>query len=146
MTFRQSLSDQLRTIARGAFSDAEVFPAGVAPAPAQAITRYVTFQRISANHVRHLQGGSGLATDRYQVTSWAKKPADAMVLAERLRERFDNNRRGGIGEAGNLWATNAVFLESEQDTFDTPTDASQEGWHGVIQDFILWHEETTTPQ
>ena len=142
MSFRRSFSDQLLSIARGVFSDAQVDPAGVTPS--KAVTRYLAYQRISAVHARHLGGGTGLANPRYQVTAWARRAADANALAEAVRKQLDN-LRGEIGNADDLERVNGSFIQDDQDTFEAPQDASQEGWHGVIQDFNIWHEETQTP-
>lgn len=142
MSFRRSIAAQLLAIGQSVFPDVQVHPAGVTPSAS--VTRYIAYQRISAVHARHLGGGTGLANPRYQITAWARKASDANAIAERIRIHLDN-LRGDVGEAGDLERVNGSFLQDDQDTFESPTDASQEGWHGVTMDFTFWHEETETP-
>src|SRR3990170_2625461 len=78
MSFRRSLADQLLSIAQSVFPDAQVHPAGVTPS--KSVGRYLTYQRISAVHARHLGGGTGLANPRYTVTAWSRRAADANRL------------------------------------------------------------------
>ena len=142
MSFRRSLSDQLLSIAQSVFPDAQVHPAGVTPS--KSVGRYLTYQRISAVHARHLGGGTGLANPRYTVTAWSRRAADANRLAEAVRLHLDN-RRGDIGNASDLEYVNGSFLQDDSDTYEPPQDASQEGWHGVSMDFMFWHSETESP-
>lgn len=142
MSFRTSFASQLRSIAQNVFGDAEVYPTGVMPSGG--VTRYLAYQRVSSNHARHFTGGSGLANPRYQVTSWARHAVDANALAEAVRKHLDN-RRGGIGDADDIEMVHGSLLDDDRDVWDAPQNASQQGWHGVTQDFTIWHEETETP-
>lgn len=142
MSFRRSFADQLLSIARSVFADAEVHPAGVTPS--KAVTHYIAYQRISSVHARHMGGGSSLVNPRYTVTAWAKKAADANRLSEAVRLYLDN-RRGDIGDAGDTEYVNGSFLSDDNDMFEPPQDASQSGWHGVGMDFNIWHGESESP-
>ena len=142
MSLRVSLFKHLQATVRDVFVDADVYPVGALPK--QTRTRYVTFQRISAQHQRHLGGGSGLVSQRWQIDCWARTMADAELMSDAIRVALDN-RTTAIGDGENLTPINAAFLEDDSEEFTAPTDKSQIGHARVRMDFMIWHSETVTP-
>ena len=142
MSIRESLFRHLQTVARGEFADADCFPMGALPK--KPLFHYITFQRVSSNHVRHLVGGSGLTASRWQIDCWARYASEADQLSDAVRRSMDN-LRGDFGDADNLININASFLEDDSEDFVPPIDGSQVGRARVRMDFMIWHPETVTP-
>ena len=142
MSLRVSLFKHLQATVRDVFVDADVYPIGALPKETR--TRYVTFQRISAQHQRHLNGGSGLVSQRWQIDCWTRTMADAELMADAIRISLDN-RTTAIGSGENLTEINAAFLEDDSEEFTAPTDKSQIGHARVRMDFMIWYPETVTP-
>ena len=142
MSIRESLFRHLQTVARGVFADADCFP--MAALPKKPPFHYITFQRVSSNHVRHLRGGSGLVASRWQIDCWARYAADVDRMSDAVRRSMDN-LSGDFGDADNLINIQACFLEDDAEDFVPPIDGSQVGRARVRMDFMLWHPETVTP-
>ena len=111
-------------------------------APSGTALPYVTYQRISHDHMRHLTAGSSHAVARYQVDGWAKDTQGADALAEAIREALDNYR-GNMGESGDTVAA-VSFLESDRDDMVGPSDDAQPKTFRVSLDFSIAHAETET--
>ena len=141
MSIRESLFRHLQTVARGVFADADCYP--MAALPKKPPFHYITFQRVSNTHARHLLGGSGITNSRWQIDCWARYASEADQLADAVRRSMDN-LNGDFGDAGNLIKINS-FLEDDAEDFVPPIDASQVGRARVRMDFMLWHPETVTP-
>ena len=142
MSLRVSLFKHLQATVRDVFVDADVYPVGALPK--QTRTRYVTFQRISAQHHRHLNGGSGVRSERWQIDCWTRTMSDAELMSDAIRISLDN-RTTAIGDGANLTEIDAAFLEDDSEEFTAPTDKSQVGHARVRMDFTIWHSETVTP-
>ena len=142
MSLRESLSRHLQTVARNVFSDADCFPMGALPKKPP--FHYVTFQRISSTHQRHMLGGSGLVASRWQIDCWARYASEADQLYDAVRKSMDN-LTGDFGVAGSLTKIQACFLEDDSEDFVPPIDASQTGRARVRMDFMFWAPETVTP-
>ena len=142
MSIREALFTHLRTTARSVYGDADVYPMGAVPK--QPPFRFVTYQRISNVHVRHMTAGAGLAAPRYQVDVFARYAAEADAIAEAIRKSLDN-LRGDFGDPGYETTLRASFLDNDDEEFVPPIDNSQVGRARVRMDFILWHNETVTP-
>ena len=142
MSLRESLFRHLQQVARGKFADADCYP--LAAVPKKPPQRFVTYQRVSSTHIRHLRGGSGLVSSRWQVDCWARYASDADRLYDAIRRSLDN-RTGDFGDADNPITLNASFLEDDAEDFVPPIDASQQGRARVRMDFIIWHPESVTP-
>ncbi len=142
MSLRNSLFRQLQAVARNVFADADAYPMGALPKkPPQ---HFITFQRVSNVHHRHLLGGSGIAASRWQIDCWARYAADADKLYEAVRKSTDN-LTGSIGVAGSLTNIEVTFLEGDTEEFVPPVDGSQTGRARVRMDVLIWAPETVTP-
>ena len=139
---REALFRHLQMVGKSVFADTECYPMGAFPN--RVPFHYITFQRVSSTHVRHLTGGSGLASSRWQIDCWARYAADADKLADAVRKSLDN-LTGTIGGAGIQTSLKASFLEDDVEDFVPPIDASQVGRARVRMDFMLWHPESVTP-
>ncbi len=142
MSIRESLFRHLQATARGVFPGADCYPMGALPRkPPQ---NFITFQRVSNVHQRHMSGGSALSASRWQVDCWARYAADADKLYEAVRKSMDN-LTSSIGTAGSLTNIQASFLEGDTEEFVPPIDSSQTGRARVRMDFMLWVPESVTP-
>ena len=141
MSIRESLFRHLQTVARGVFADADCYP--MAALPKKPPFHYITFQRVSSNHVRHMTGGSGLTASRWQIDCWARYASEADQMSDAVRRSMDN-LRGDFGDADNLINIQACFLEDDAEDFVPPIDGSQVGRARVRMDFMIWHPETVT--
>jgi hypothetical protein len=109
--------------------------------PANVVFPYLTVQRISAVHERHLTAGAGIAQFRYELTPWAKTRERAVQITDLLRERMDNYR----GQMGGSGFAHAIQLDDDSEEFEAPTDKSDVGVFSNRMDFIIWASETVTP-
>ena len=142
MSLRVSLFTHLQATVRDVFADADVYPVGSLPKATR--KRYVTYQRISAQHHRHLNGGSGVVSQRWQIDCWAQTMTDVELMGDAIRVSLDN-RTTAIGSGGDVTEIDAAFLEDDSEEFTAPTDSSQIGHARVRMDFMIWHPETVIP-
>lgn len=142
MTVRAALAQEVTVAISEAFAGTLCYPMGAAPTPAP--DRFTTFQRVGAEHHRHMRSGAGLVSTRFQIDHWARQAADAELMADKTRERLDNLRQS-IGESGSMESIQVSLLDAEDQSFEPPVDASGVGHHRVRQDFIIWHPESVTP-
>lgn len=142
MSLRNSLFRHLQATARNVFSDADCYP--MAALPKNPPQHFITFQRVSNVHHRHLTGGLGMAASRWQIDCWARYAADADTLYEAVRKSTDN-LTGSIGTAGSLTNIEVSFLEGDTEEFVPPIDSSQTGRARVRMDVLIWAPETVTP-
>jgi hypothetical protein len=105
---------------------------------------YVTFQRISNVHERHLNGGTGLAHPRWEINVWARGALENDNLAEAIREAMDNFS-GDVDTGAGTFDVRSVFLEDDEQDFEPSFDGSGRGVWRTRMDFIIWHGETITP-
>ena len=140
MSLRESLFRHLQATARGVFSDADAYPQGALPKKPP--FHYITYQRVSNDHARHMTGGSGITRSRWQIDCWARYASEADQLSEAVRKSLDN-LDGELGDADNQIKVNS-FLEDDAEDFVPPIDASQVGRARVRMDFMLWSPESVT--
>ena len=99
---------------------------------------YIVIQQISGDHVRHMQGPSGLAKERYQFDCIAETQTVANQVAEQLRLALDGYR-GDMGTGPTQ--VQGAFLLDEGDTLDASPDQDKARAYGVRQDYEIWHDE-----
>ncbi len=119
-----------------------IYPVGASPS--KRIYPYITYFRVSAVHERHLGGGAELAHPRFQINVWSLSADEAELLADAIRESMDNFS-GRIETSNATVDIRASFLESDEDDFEQPRDATNRGVHSRKLDFVIWHKETATP-
>jgi hypothetical protein len=101
-------------------------------APQDATYPLVVYQQISGPRVHSHSGGSGLASPRFQFTSWATSLNSAKGVANQVRAALN----GYNGTMGSDVDVQACLLQNEMELYDPET----ERW-GVVQDFVIWHAE-----
>lgn len=116
-----------------AMSPAVVSYAGAAPDDERA--PFVIYQKISrvSDQWDHLQGPAGIADARVQVTSYAEKNADAVILAGRVRQAL-NGYRGTIGGV----TIRSCRLDNEIAGREEETDPKL---FRIDQDYLITHTE-----
>jgi hypothetical protein len=92
----------------------------------------LTYQRISGQRLRSVDGPAGRARPRMQIDSWAETYLEAKALAAAVRRALD-------GYAGPMGAAQvgAVSLDDERDIHEDEPKVSR-----VTQDYLISHEET----
>jgi hypothetical protein len=112
--------------------------------PSKPPTHFLTYVRTDSEHQRHLTGGASLVKNAYQIEAWSDSAENANTLATEVREGLDNVR-GTIGSGTRTQYINGAFLDSSEEQFLPPTDASNMGRHAVIMDWTIWTAESSTP-
>jgi hypothetical protein len=95
----------------------------------------LVFQEISNVGDHHMQGPSGLARPRMQVTAWATTRDAAYALGLLVKDRLDGYV-GVMGTGGDAVTVQGVFFDNSRNLKD---DAAS--LYGRQQDFIIWFEE-----
>jgi hypothetical protein len=142
MGFHEAFYEELEGIAQNVDGNARAYPMG--DMPADAPDRFITFDRTSNEHVRHLGGGSGLTTASYLVACWGGSTKDVHELHDAVRERLDN-KRGEIGGANNTHEVRGIFLANDTEDYVPPTDMTTQGRHAVVMELTIVYGETVTP-
>ena len=138
MSLNVSLYQEISSAASLALVGTRVYPLGNLP---KAVTfPLITFQRIDAEHVRHLTSGAALVADTYSIVIWDDSTSIAETLNDALRQLLDNFT-GDMGTTSTT-AVDAAFLEDEEHIAEFPTDASPIGRYAVEHTYTIWHEET----
>lgn len=117
MSIQTQLFTLLSTGSTGA--GARVYPL---TATDNAVTPYITYQRISTNSENVMSGSSGLANTRLQIDVYA----DTYLLANTVADQVDNLL--------NAWAVTNVSV-SVQDLYEDAVKL-----YRVSMDFSIWHD------
>ena len=107
-------------------------------APNSAYLPYVTFQRISSEHLHHQTASAGLAHALFQFDIYAATGPSADAIAQAFRAGFD-----GLTTA--TWTSTAVkrvLLENQLDLYEAPEDGSEKGVHRIMMSFDIWFAES----
>ena len=99
----------------------------------------VTYQIISHPNVHSLQGASGLAYPRVQITGWARTALGAEALRDVLVDALD----GFAGAMGSVTVQCCLKID-ERDLFDTASMSPgnrEARIYGKAIDFTIWHTE-----
>lgn len=110
--------------------------------PTSAELPYIAYQRISANHERHLTGGLGLVHSRFQIDVWGDSNTEVSNVGDALRERLDNYR--GIMGSGTTVDVRCCTLDTDEDGYEKPVDNDNKGIFRVSQDYIITYVESIT--
>ena len=97
---------------------------------------YLVYQRISTPRVRSMDGPSGLASPRLQLTCYGPTYAKAMALAEAVRLALD----GYAGVTGGVTVQGVTVLD-EGDIPDLAVESESIRAYGRRLDVQIWHEE-----
>lgn len=109
--------------------------------PTSAGDTYISYTKISNVHVRHVDGGSGLATARVQVDCVAPKPDSAYNVYDAVRRTLDNFR-GTLGTGSNTLTVRSCVLDNDREVWAQPVAARQEGPCREAMDFLITYVET----
>lgn len=136
MTIKAAIAQHL--IAKATAASSRVYRVG--QTPTSAALPYITFQRVSNAHIRHMGGSSQFTTARFQINCWAASESAAESLGEEVRVAFDTFT-GTLGSGGDAVTVQGAFLEEDYDDFADPNDGSETGLFRRILDFLVWHAE-----
>lgn len=107
------------------------------PVPQGVALPYVEFERQDTEHIRHLDGPSGLRRTEFSVTCYSRDSAEVEALAEAVRESLDGWRGAWSGVR-----VTCVFLEEMDDSASADIDGGEEQIHRIGMDFTVWHVES----
>jgi hypothetical protein len=103
-------------------------------APTSTVQPYVTMQRLTHLNDRHLVGVTDLAHLTMQLDSWALSSCDNEQVTEALRQALDGYRGSMAGVAVEYCA-----VINEFDSYEPPTDGSEQGIFHTAMDVEMWH-------
>jgi len=112
------------------FSEADIKALG-GPYPA------LCYEESIIEHIRHLGGGSETCQTSLQINCYAETYPAVKQLADSVRRVLDTF----AGEMGST-TIKEIILESEEDIYEDPVDASDKGVYRVMQDYTVWHSES----
>ena len=99
-------------------------------------TPYITFEKISDPPHNNMLAASPIANPTYQFNVWAESNLQREVVSEVLRNALDGLRGVTIGTAT---AIRRIFLNSQSEDIEEPTDGSQAPLFRAIMDFEIWY-------
>lgn len=137
MSLKQALFQVLRDNAPVAAIVVDRIYPGVAPLGAP--LPYITYQRISSTHERHMTGRSGVAHPRMQINCWSTSGITLEDLVDKVRLKLD--RFAGPMGAIALQVFGS-YLDNIRDDQVIPKDGSEQVHHRASMEFIIWHVET----
>lgn len=114
-----------------------IYPAGETPQDLEAGNAYVVFQVISSQPTQSRDGESGLATMRIQIDSYAASFEAAWAIADQIRLAI-NKHHDTFGSASGV----TVIMDDSSDGQEQPGIGEEFGAGRVIQDYILWFQQT----
>lgn len=116
----------------------KIYPFG--STPTKTILPYVTWQIIDNLHVHNQGGASGLANPRLQIDTWAETESAAALINKIIRRILDTFR-GTMGDPGNETIVRLAAIDSDNEQFSPPNDATQKGAYRVQADYLVWFVE-----
>lgn len=138
MNLKENVHDWLASIGgvTDAVAAADIY---IEVADSGATVPYITIAQISTDHEHHMGGASGLAQARMQIDVWADSETNRNTVSEALRDAFDGYS-GTMGD--DSVNVRSVFLAEEAETYEPPTDGSQQGVYRNRMDFTIWYVES----
>lgn len=102
-------------------------------APQRVTTPYVTYQRISGERWRTMDGPTGMAQPRIQVDAFATTYAGTKALGTAVRQALDGYRGtiGGVRVGG-------IAIMTDMDLYESDVDPKL---YRVSMDFMVTHDE-----
>ena len=116
----------------------KIYPAGSVPMSAD--LPYVTYQKVSNEHVNHQGGSSSMARPRMQIDCWAASGKAAVELYEAVRAALDNFS-GTMGSGSNTATVKISVLETDSSDFERPGDKGEGSAFRQILEFLIWQVE-----
>lgn len=95
----------------------------------------IVYNRISSVDRYTMTGPSGLVSPRYQIDSWAVTLAQALVLANLVKERIDGYR-GTMGSGAVAVDVRGVFQADDRSDYDDTVQMSR-----VSRDYFIHYGE-----
>lgn len=97
----------------------------------------IRYEESVIEHYRHLDGGSQTCQTSLQIDCYAESYPAVKALADGVRRILDTYQ-GRMGDT----TIDEVILNSEEDIYEDPVDASDTGQFRVMLDFTVTHSET----
>lgn len=136
MSLKQALFQVLRDDAPvGAIVVDRIYP-GIAPR--DAALPFITYQRISSTHERHMTARSGVAHPRMEINCWSASGITLDDLVNKVRLKLDRF----AGPMGTIaLQVFGAYLDNIRDDQVIPDDGSEQVHHRASMEFIIWHAE-----
>lgn len=116
----------------------KIYPAGSVPSSAS--LPYLSYQKISNEHVNYQGGSASLGRPRMQIDCWAASGKAAVELYEAVKSALDNFS-GTMGSGANTATVKVSILETDSSDFERPGDKSEESAFRQILEFLIWQVE-----
>ena len=110
-------------------------------APETAVLPYIVYNRIDGEHLHQMTAASGLVRTLIQVDSFSKDYLQMVDLADKSRLALDGFQNTSVTVGGDTARVDSIWLQDNEDGFERPTDATDEGFHRRIQDYEIFHDE-----
>lgn len=98
----------------------------------------MTYTTISTLHDHGLNGLSGIARSRIEITTYAKTRLGANEIAEAVRSA---DLVGYVGTLGDVTIESVMLESGSQSLEEGPTDGSQEHRYLTVFDFLIAYQE-----
>lgn len=95
----------------------------------------IVYSEISSRGDHHMQGASGLASPRIQLSAWSPSADGAHALALAIKSRLDGYK-GTMGTGPTLVTVQGAFFDSWRDVFD-----GEAALYGKHSDYRIHYEE-----
>lgn len=122
------------TAAVTALVSTRIFPNA---APASAVLPFVTYQRITTDHIEDLGGGHQLARALIQFSAWATGYRAARAITEAIRVAIQ-----GYAGTNATVVIDGVNIIDDRDLYEPPGDGQDIGKFGSQLDAAWWFVET----
>lgn len=106
-------------------------------APQRPVYPLIIYRRIGGEHGQHMVGGTGEASTRIEIVSWAEKSSSAMVLAEHVRDAL----QGYTGTIGGV-DVDAVILDGDSTDSEQLATGREQFVYNVSQEYTFWCAES----
>lgn len=141
---KQGLYEYLQTlssISGGVFAN-RFYPNQV---PQNPTFPYCTFYIQDTEKATNLRGASALSTDTISILIYAETPESRSACAELLRNALHGRINIDFPQDSGTLDVRSIFLQGFTESFEGPTDGSQQGAYVMQMDFFIsWVEPVPT--
>lgn len=116
-------------------------------APTRAGFPRITIQQVpGGEHVRHMEGRSGVGQSVFQIDAWDETvDADSTrVLSEKIRLSLDAFGHGTLGVGENTHTVRDIYLEPAPDSYTPPSAGGSKGIFNARVIATIWHDQATS--
>ena len=102
---------------------------------------YLTFEKVTSRHIRHLGGGSELAATQFDLRVYARRQRDSDTNAAIVKDMLDNRHH----EDWSGTTMYGAFVDDTDESHLPPDDDSKRATFISRLTVTIWHGENATP-